>query len=58
MRNKKASCEICCYDLDLIESWRQDSNQLPSAPKALDQQNATADQINKWWYNFFLRKDL
>ena len=37
---KKRVWETLLYDLDLIESGRQDSNLRPSAPKALDSPSA------------------
>ncbi len=36
MRNKKGNLGMAAYDLDLIESGRQDSNLRSSAPKALN----------------------
>ena len=46
---------MAAYDLVFIESGRQDSNLRPSAPKALDQQNATAPMRTKWGYDFYLQ---
>ena len=45
---------MASYDLDLIESGRQDSNLRPSAPKAPATQNATAPMRNKWGYSLLV----
>ena len=41
INNKKASWETRYYDLDLMQSGRQDSNLRPSAPKALNNPSRT-----------------